>query len=92
MPTHPATDGGRVAMVLFGRQSKMAIGGLAFFVLVILGFQGSDLLLFYVAFCLAFHKGNEIPCRNEVDKVDFSRVLVATGTYFLALLALIPIP
>ena len=86
-----ATDGGRIAMALFGRQSKLTIGGLALFVILFLGAQGSDLLLFYFGFCLAFQKGNEIPCKNEVDTIDFSRVLVATGTYFLALLALIPI-
>ncbi|KAL7564433.1 hypothetical protein ACA910_002748 [Epithemia clementina (nom. ined.)] len=86
-----STDGGRIAMALFGRKTKLAIGSLAMFIILLLGIQGSDLLLFYYAFCLAFQKGNEIPCRNEVDTVDFSRVLVATATYFLALLALIPI-
>ena len=78
-------------MALFGRQVKLSIGGLALFVMLFLGVQGSDLLLFYFAFCVAFQKGNEIPCRNEVDTIDFSRVLLATGSYFLALLALIPI-
>lgn len=84
------TDGGRVALALFGRESKQAIGGLAFSAILFFGIQGSDLFLFYFAFCLAFQKGNEIPCRNEVDTVDFSRVIIATIAYFLALLALIP--
>jgi len=79
-----------VSMALFGRQNKQAIGGLAFLAILFFGVQGSDLFLFYFAFCLAFQKGNEIPCRNEVDQIDFSRVIVSTVAYFLALLALIP--
>lgn len=84
------TDGGRVALALFGRQGKQAIGGLAMLAILLFGIQGSDLFLFYYAFCLAFQKGNEIPCRNEVETPDFSRVITATVAYFLALLALIP--
>lgn len=84
------TDGGRMAMTLFGRASKILIGNIALFLTFFAGFAGSDLFLFYFAFCIAFQAGNDVPARNEVDGVDFSRVLVATSTYVIAALALIP--
>lgn len=58
--------------------------------LLISGILGSDLFLFYFAFCLAFQSGNEVPARDEVQKVDLTRVFVATGAYVVALLTLIP--
>jgi hypothetical protein len=85
-----ATDGGRIALSLFGREAKLAIGNMFFLALLLVGVLGSDLFLFYFAFCIAFQTGNEVPARNEVDQVDFSRVLIATVTYVVALLSLIP--
>lgn len=60
------------------------------FSMLAIGILGSDLFLFYFAFCLAFQSGNEVPSRNEVDSLDFSRVLAATVAYVLAALALVP--
>lgn len=88
--TFAATDGGRIALALFGRPSKLAVGNITMFALLIAGVLGSDLFLFYFAFCLAFQSGNEVPARNEVEKVDLTRVFVATGAYMIVLLALIP--
>ena len=58
--------------------------------LLIAGVLGSDLFLFYFAFCLAFQSGNEVPARDEVEKVDLTRVVAATGAYMIVLLALVP--
>jgi len=58
--------------------------------LLIQGLYGSDLLLFFFSFVVLFQGEMEIPQRNEVDDVDFSRVLLATGAGFLVLLTLIP--
>ena len=83
------TDGGRVALALFGRSGSQAAG---FFALIALFFQGifsSDLLLFYFAF-MTFQSESEIPCRNEVDDIDFSRVLLSTFAGVLVLLSIIP--
>lgn len=66
------------------------MGTLALCVLLIVGIAGSDLFLFYFSFCIAFQTGNEVPARNEVDKVDIPRVLLATATYVFAALALTP--
>jgi membrane-associated protease RseP (regulator of RpoE activity) len=43
------TDGGRVALSVFGRQSKLAIGSLAFTVLLWFGVSGSDLFLYRIS-------------------------------------------
>lgn len=79
-----------MGLALFGRGAKLLVGNLFLFLCLSIGLVGSDLFLFYFAFCIAFQSGNEVPARNEVDKVDFSRVAVAASAYVLALLALIP--
>lgn len=85
-----ATDGGRVALALFGRATKLAIGQVSLIALLLLGILGSDLFLFYYAFIIAFQTGNEVPARNEVDKVDIPRAAVAGSSLILAILALVP--
>mgnify|MGYP000316899097 CR=1 FL=1 len=84
------TDGGRVALSMFGREVKAAIGNIFLFAIFLFGVLGSDLFLFYFSFIIAFQTGNEIPARNEVDSISFSRVLLATGATVLAALTLIP--
>lgn len=84
------TDGGRVALALFGRSGNQAVGFFALIALFFQGIFGSDLLLFYFAFITFFQSENEIPCRNEVDDIDFSRVLLSTFAGVLVLLSLIP--
>jgi hypothetical protein len=85
-----ATDGGRIALTLFGRGAKLLIGNVFLLALLAVGLIGSDLFLFYFTFCIAFQPGNEVPARNEVDRVAFSRVVVAMTAYVVALLSLIP--
>lgn len=80
-----------MAQTLFGRFAKVAIGNFAMLATLAIGIGGSDLFLFYFAFCIAFQTGNEIPARNEVDDVDVSRIFVAVVAYLLALLSLIPL-
>lgn len=77
-------------MALFGRNAKILIGSIFAFATLVVGLVGSDLFLFYFAFFTAFQTGNEIPSRNEVDKVDLPRVFLATAIYVLAALALVP--
>jgi hypothetical protein len=75
---------------LFGRVVKPAVGNLFLVAVFLVGALGSDLFLFYFSFLIAFQTGNEIPARNEVDNVSFSRVLLAIASTVLALLTLIP--
>ena len=78
-------------MTLFSRGAKMVVSQLFLFLLLAFGLFGSDLFLFYFSFLIFFQQGNEIPARNEVDEISFSRVLLATFAGVVALLALIPI-
>lgn len=85
-----ATDGGRIALALFGRGGKLAVGNIGLFALLFTGVLGSDLFLFYFAFVVAFQSGNEVPARNEVDDISFPRVILATIAFATAFLALVP--
>lgn len=78
-------------MTLFSRGAKIVVSQLFLVVLFVFGLFGSDLFLFYFSFLIFFQQGNEIPARNEVDEISFSRVLVATFAGVISLLALIPI-
>jgi hypothetical protein len=77
-------------MALFNRVDKNVIGSLTLLALLYFGLFGSDLFLFYFSFIIAFQTGNEVPARNEIDDVSFSRVIVAIIAYGLALLSLVP--
>ena len=79
-----------MAQALFGRGAKLVVGNFFMFALLLVGILGSDLFLFYFAFVSAFQTGNEIPSRNEVDSIDFSRIIVAAVAYVLAFLVLVP--
>lgn len=85
------TDGGRISMALFGRSGSQ---GVTFVSLALIGGIGfiteSDLLLFYFSFLAFCQSELEIPMRNEIDDVDFSRVLLAGFAGILMLLTLIP--
>ena len=84
------TDGGRVGLALFGRSGAQLVSFVALAFMFIQGITGSDLLLFYFSFAIFFQSELEVPQRNEVDDLDFSRVLLATATGVLVLLTLIP--
>ena len=86
-----ATDGGRVALTIFGRNPKIVLGWVTMLALLIAGILGSDLFLFYFSFVIAFQTGNEVPARNEIDEIGLSRVAVGAVTFALAFLTLIPI-
>jgi hypothetical protein len=79
-------------MALFSRSDKNLIGSITLLGLLYVGLFGSDLFLFYFSFVIAFQTGNEVPARNEEDPVSFSRVIVATVAYALAVLSLAPFP
>ncbi len=86
-----ATDGGRKSMTLFSRGSKLVVGQLFLFLLLATGLIGSDLFLSYFSFLVFLQRGNEIPARNEVDDVSFSRVLLATFAGVFTVLTFTPI-
>jgi hypothetical protein len=75
---------------VFNRAGKQIVGQIFLLALFAVGLLGDDLFLFYGFFCAFFQQGSEIPQRNEVDDVSFSRVLVATAAGVVALLSIIP--
>jgi hypothetical protein len=79
-----------MAIALFGRSSKTALGYFTMFALLVAGVLGSDLFLFYFAFVIAFQSGNEVPARNEFDGVETSKVVLGALAYALAFLTLLP--
>jgi len=85
------TDGGRVSLALFGRTGKQVVDFMTSIILFFIGLFSSDALLLYFAFLLFFQSEPEIPCRNEVDDVDFSRVIGAILVGILVLLSVIPV-
>lgn len=88
--TKTATDGGRVSQAVFNRAGKQIVGQIFLLTLFAVGVLGDDLFLFYAFFCSFFSQGSEIPQRNEVDDVSFTRVLFATAVGVVALLSIIP--
>jgi len=90
-----STDGGRMSLALFGRPLNRFVQAFTIFFLVAIGFFGldeSNVLLTYVIFTFWTQRENEIPCRNEVDDIDFGRVLTAIGSLSLVVLSLTPLP
>jgi hypothetical protein len=77
-------------LTLFGRSGTQLVSFLTFVSLFIGGILGNDLLLFFFSYVIFFQSELEIPQKNEVDDMDFSRVLLATATGVLVLLTLIP--
>ena len=77
-------------MTLFGRSGTQLVGLIALIVLIVAGFANSDFFLFYFSYLAFFQSELEIPQRNEVDEVDFSRVLLATATGVFVVLTLVP--
>ena len=75
---------------MFGRSGAQLVSLITFIGMFLLGLSGSDLILFYFSYVVFFQSELEIPQRNEVDDMDFSRVLIATASGVLVLLTLIP--
>jgi len=85
------TDGGRISMALLGRSGTQGVTFVSLATLFLLGFTNeSDLLLFYFSFLAFCQSELEIPLRNEIDDVDFSRVLISGFAGFLMILTLVP--
>lgn len=77
-------------MSVFGRTAKLLVGNSFLVALLVVGILGSDLFLFYYAFLLGFQTGNDIPAKNEVDNISFSRTLVAIAAFAIGFLSLVP--
>merc|ERR1712194_485665 len=88
------TDGGRISQAIFGRNGHTVIQGIIYISIlgsIFLTLENdnninSNIYLGYTIFCLLGQNDFEIPARNEVDGIDFGRVLFAIASWvFVAL-------
>ena len=87
------TDGGRIAVTMFGRRGAFVVKLFTTLLLCLMGIFGLDdtnLFLVYVLFATIWQRELESPARNEVDELDFPRGLVGIGAALLVGLVLIP--
>jgi hypothetical protein len=87
------TDGGRIALAMFGRRGAFVVKLFSALLLCVAGLFGLDetnILLIYVLYVLVYQRELESPSRNEVDELDFPRGLVAIGAALMVGLTLIP--
>jgi membrane-associated protease RseP (regulator of RpoE activity) len=87
------TDGGRVAVAMFGRRGAYVVKTFTTLLLCISGLFGLDqanILLSYALFATIWQRELETPSRNEADELDFGRGLLGIFAALLVGLALIP--
>ena len=87
------TDGGRVALAMFGRRGAFIVKSFTALTLVAAGLFGGDqanILLAYVLFALIWQRELETPARNEVQELDFGRGAVGIAMAVAVGLALFP--
>lgn len=89
------TDGGRIALTIFGRGFLRFVRSLTLGLLILAGLFGSDqadLLIVYAIIAQIWMGKPEIPCKNEVDGVDDGRLILALLVSFVVGLAVVPLP
>lgn len=84
------TDGGRIALALFGRNAAGFLNGFSLITLFIAGL-GNDTFLLYFLFVFLFQGDPEIPLRNEIDDVGSVRVALSLFTAAFVIMTLVPI-
>ena len=87
-----ATDGGRLSLSVFGRREHAVLSGLFWLVAIVLSLF-LDRADFLVGAWLAFsftQRDYEIPCRDEVTKLDSIRATIAFALWFFVALVVIP--
>lgn len=87
------TDGGRIAVTMFGRRGAFVVKLFTALLLCSAGLFGLDdtnIFLIYAFFVLIWQRELESPTRNEVDELDFPRGLVAIATALAVGLTVIP--
>lgn len=87
------TDGGRIALAMFGRRGSYIVQTFTTALLCIAGIVGLDntgWLLTYALFAAIWQREGEIPIRNEVDELDFPRGAIGIMAALVVALVLIP--
>jgi hypothetical protein len=88
------TDGGRIALAMFGRRGAYIVKVFTTALLCLAGLVGLDkagFLLTYVLFAVVWQRELEAPAQNEVEELDFLRGATGIGMAILVALVLLPI-
>jgi len=88
------TDGGRIALAMFGRRGAFIVKfftGILLCTLGILGFDESSVLLTYSLYSFIWQRELEAPARNEVEELDVPRASLAIASALLVTVALVPL-
>lgn len=88
------TDGGRIAVSMFGRRGILLVRTLVAAILCgagLVGLDDSGILLNYVIVVLLWQNEIETPARNEVEELDFGRGCFGIGMAALVLTILLPL-
>ena len=88
-----STDGGRMSQASLGRVWHLTFSSVVFFVLFVSTFvaDSQDIFLGFLFLYSFTQRDLEVPCRNEVDKVELPRVIVAVVSWAIAALTLVPL-
>ena len=89
-----STDGGRMSQAVLGRIWHLTFSSLVFLSLFIASFTSasdSGILLGFLLIYSFTQRDSEIPCRNEIDKVELPRAVAALVAWLLAALILVPL-
>ncbi|KAL9181292.1 hypothetical protein ACHAXT_010097 [Thalassiosira profunda] len=87
-----STDGGRMSQAVLGRVWHLTFSSLLFFGLFVTSFFSDSSILLGFLFIYSFtQRDMEIPCRNEIDKVELPRAVAALVSWLLAALILVPL-
>jgi len=87
-----STDGGRMSQAVLGRVWHLTFSSVVFAVLFFTSFTSdSGILLGFLLIYSLTQRDMEIPCRNEIDKVELPRAVAALVSWILAALILVPL-
>lgn len=87
-----STDGARISQAMLGRVGQTVVGGLSYVVLLgaLIFSDTGDIFLSYCLINSIVQRELEVPCRNEVDRVDLDRAAAAIAAFFVSALVLVP--
>ena len=87
-----STDGARISQAMLGRVGQTIVGGLSYVVLLgaLIFSDTGDIFLSYCLINSIVQRELEVPCKNEVDRVDLDRAAAAIAAFFVSALVLVP--
>jgi len=87
-----STDGARISQAMLGRVGQTVVGGISYVVLLgaLIFSDTGDIFLSYCLINSIAQRELEVPCKNEVDRVEYARGAAALAAFFVSALVLVP--